>query len=50
MLPRLAKLPEIVLERAKQILEGLELQGDAGIYQPQMMVVEKRRSTNERNC
>ncbi|WP_075877622.1 DNA mismatch repair protein MutS [Merdibacter massiliensis] len=38
---RLAKLPEIVLERAKQILEGLELQGDAGIYQPQMMVVEK---------
>ena len=38
---RLAKLPEIVLQRARQLLEGWELQGDGGIYQPQMMVVEK---------
>ncbi len=38
---RLAKLPEIVLQRARQLLEAFELQGDQGIYQPQMMVVEK---------
>lgn len=38
---RLAKLPELVLQRARQLLEALELEGDKGIYQPQMMIVEK---------
>ena len=38
---RLAKLPEVVLQRARGLLEALEIAPKGGIYQPQMMVVEK---------
>ena len=38
---RLAKLPEVILQRAGQLLDALEREENHGVYQPQMLVVEK---------